>query len=377
MTLKKIAIIGAGPAGCACAIRLSQITNYKITLISAPEKDFYIGECVPPDIKKPLLTLNLYKAFLKDKHIPSFGSCSYWGSQYPGYNDSIMNPHGHGWHLNRKKFNQLLTQTADSKKNIQLIENSTFRKTLDTNTLIYKDADGANRTLSYDFIIDASGPKSIVAKSFGETQIHDTPLICVGMKFKQEKPALLSHLTQIEAVKHGWWYATSLPNQEALVTLFTHASIIKKLQLNSFLPWHNLLEGTSTEHWLKEYHYSPSQHHLFMFAAHSFCLSSIHGRNWLAVGDAASCYDPITSNGIIKSITEGIRSAEMLRNGDRYVKNLYIHDQNVKARYEHYRNMRSLYYNLERRWPNSAFWKLIQNPEEGNSIQDFAMSHQH
>ncbi|MBL3656272.1 tryptophan 7-halogenase [Fulvivirga sediminis] len=360
MTLQKIAIIGAGPAGCACAIRLAQITNYQITIITTSEKDFYIGECVPPEIKHSLITLNVFNEFLNDQHIPSFGSCSYWGSPNPGYNDSILNPHGHGWHLNRKKFNHLLMSTAANKPNINLIDNCTLRKITDPQTLIYKDSDGLHHTLSFDFIIDASGAKSIVAKSFGEVQHHDTSLICIGLKFTQKKAVLPSHLTQIEAVKNGWWYATSLPHKEALIALFTHSTIVKDLHLNQLHPWQKRLQNTHTEKWLQDHHYSPASKDLIMFPAHSFCLSSIYGKNWLAIGDAAMCYDPITSNGIIKAVTEGIRAAEALKNENSCHQDIKHISKDIKANYDHYRHVRSLYYNIEQRWPNSPFWQVLQ-----------------
>ena len=72
-----------------------------------------------------------------------------------------------------------------------------------------------------------------------------------------------------------------------------------------------------------------------------------------AIGDAASAYDPITSQGICKALANGWLAAEVIcaqSDLDRYA-------QTVQTAYRHYVALRRYCYGLEQRWPRAPFWK--------------------
>jgi flavin-dependent dehydrogenase len=50
-------------------------------------------------------------------------------------------------------------------------------------------------------------------------------------------------------------------------------------------------------------------------SASGSCLTPAAGVNWLAVGDAALTYDPISSQGIFSALYTGLRAAETVING--------------------------------------------------------------
>ena len=94
------------------------------------------------------------------------------------------------------------------------------------------------------------------------------------------------------------------------------------------------------------------------FPAPSFQLDKVVGSNWMAIGDAASTFDPITSQGIIKSMSDAILAAEIIaKHFADEDKKLEEFEQNVTARYEQYLDMRKYLYQLENRWPESPFWQ--------------------
>jgi 2-polyprenyl-6-methoxyphenol hydroxylase-like FAD-dependent oxidoreductase len=77
------------------------------------------------------------------------------------------------------------------------------------------------------------------------------------------------------------------------------------------------------------------------------------------VGDAASCYDPICSQGIYKALQDGLQAADAiadsLSTGD--PSGLKRFAASVKARFAEYRANRDYLYGQERRWPLEPFWK--------------------
>ena len=82
------------------------------------------------------------------------------------------------------------------------------------------------------------------------------------------------------------------------------------------------------------------------------------GALFVAVGDAASTYDPIASVGLLKALETGIRGAGAViarLQGDPVPTQEY----GVRIRTEHAEFLKQcrLHYALEKRWAGSAFWR--------------------
>ena len=81
------------------------------------------------------------------------------------------------------------------------------------------------------------------------------------------------------------------------------------------------------------------------------------GEKWIAVGDAASAFDPIASQGIYKALSDGLEAARAIAaylRGSRDALDAYR--AMVTERFEAYLENRNYFYRLENRWPASAFW---------------------
>ena len=359
-TNQSVAIIGAGPAGSSCAIALLQAGFTDVNLIDPEiQPAFHIGESVPPDINPLLRELGLYGEFLQDGHEISHGSCSYWGSNRKGFNDSILSPYGNGWHLNRKRFNHLLLERVKTLGG-RVLHSHKFvgaQQINDQWSLKLQGRDGDSRTILSDFVVDASGFRSVFALSQGIVKVEDAPLICLALRFKGKGRLNISRQTHLESVENGWWYTTKIPGEQLLVGLYTSSEVVKSSKLNSLPNWISLLqESAQTRKWIQ--HLEPIDHRLLGFGASSFCLDKMVGDSWAAIGDAASTYDPITSNGIMKSLTHGIKMGQIIKSHfNEGSLTLLNFEKEVIAQHEHYREMRRNFYELEQRWPQSAFWK--------------------
>ena len=93
-------------------------------------------------------------------------------------------------------------------------------------------------------------------------------------------------------------------------------------------------------------------------AADTSRLDRVAGDGWLAAGDAAASFDPLSSQGILTALYAGRRSAEsLLRHigGDRTA--LSDYGARIHSIYAAYLAHRQEYYAQERRWPTHTFWQ--------------------
>lgn len=356
----QIAIIGGGPAGSACARALARKGQREILLVeSGAYEQFRIGESIPPESRRFFRALGIHEKFLAEGHEPCYGSCSYWGSDKRGYNDSLLSLHGHGWHLDRRRFNQFLAQQAcEAGAELAIATTLLASDADDAGFVLELESAGPQTRIHADFVIDASGARSLFARQRGSRKAHDDPLVCLATRFALGDAAQhVSRMTHLEAVEHGWWYAARLPDNTLLVTFYTDAQTLKAMNLNQAPCWHAMLgEAVNTARLTHDTYCLDDA--IRSFPAPSYCLDALHGERWLAIGDAASTYDPITSQGIIKSLANAALAADAIhaRNGgddaglDRYA-------ATVRAEYRHYVDMRQYFYSLEQRWPDSPFWR--------------------
>ncbi len=363
----KVVILGGGPAGCATALHLAQsgITNI-LVVESGDYSQTRVGESIPPDIRLLLERMGLWQAFLEEKHDPCLGSCSSWGNDRLGYNDFLFNPLGHGWHLDRKRFEVFLVHRA-TEQGIDVWTQASFLSSVPGSQgnqsgfdLEIQHQDGTTAAVHAQFVVDATGKRSLFAKQRKIKQRFLDRLICLCGFFDLPQPSRFTRLTMLEAVEDGWWYAARLPNNRLTVAFASDPEIVKQRKLTCNENW--LTQLQQTHHLAKELKSFPLRGtELTCSPAPSFLLEQTAGNDWLAVGDAASAYDPISSQGIHKALSHGILAAEAIAAlfaGN--AQSLSQYHQAVVNGFESYLSNRNYFYRLEQRWGTSPFWTRRQ-----------------
>jgi flavin-dependent dehydrogenase len=84
-------------------------------------------------------------------------------------------------------------------------------------------------------------------------------------------------------------------------------------------------------------------------------LTQIAAESWLAVGDAAAAYDPLSSQGIKTALEMAVEGAKAILQRESRSVSRYV--QAINHTFAEYLANRRLYYARERRWPDSPFWK--------------------
>jgi flavin-dependent dehydrogenase len=89
--------------------------------------------------------------------------------------------------------------------------------------------------------------------------------------------------------------------------------------------------------------------------ANSSLLNTLTGESWLAAGDAAATFDPLSSQGIANALASGLHAARAILVSRRWAFEEYGFW--MRENYANYLVYRASYYAMEDRWSHSAFWQ--------------------
>lgn len=369
----EVVILGGGPAGCATALALVArgVDPAGIVVLEASGYEHErIGESIPPNSRALLAELGVLEAFLREDHEACNGSMSSWGADALGYNDFITNPYGHGWHLDRRRFDRWLAEEVGQR-------GVSVRTGVRLAGVLARDDAGfelelrvggqARERMRAGFVVDATGPRSRFARRLGATRRTVDLLVSTSGYFVLPKGEEFARMTVLEAVEHGWWYAARLPGRRVAVALATSHALHKQHRFDRPRPWLEAL--ARTRHVMRMLaRCEPVAGSLSVCTAPSFVLEPVGGARWLAVGDAASAFDPISSQGIWKALEDGLRAGQAIaqwRAGGAGDEALEGHRAAVEQRFEGYLQQRAYFYEQEQRWRDAPFWRERQGASTG------------
>lgn len=368
-----VAIIGGGPAGAMAALLLARagISTALIESLSDEDEtasaDWKIGEGLPP-LARPLLQRHgLWERFLAAGHLPSYGNCAAWGGEQMLDHSFIFDPHGHGWHLNRRRFDQMLREQAAAAGALCYrgapVANARRAAEHWQLELASSSAWAGRGRLEARFVVDASGRSSWFARRQGARRVNEDGLVALVALLAPADDLPVAEpdcdsLTMVEAAADGWWYASLLAGGDLVVAYLSDGDLAATKAARDVAGWLRLLEQT-------KYLASRVARHCYrvrrgprIVSANSSRLDRVMGEGWVAVGDAALAYDPLSSQGILAALETGAQAAEAIQaclQGDGSALETYT--QNINQHWKIYLDSLRFFYGQERRWPASPFWQ--------------------
>ena len=354
-----VAIVGGGPAGSATALALRahapalRVALIEATAYTAPR----LGETLPPLAGQLLQHLGVADAFAALAPRAVHGSRAAWGSDSPVVEDYLFTGRGAGWHLDRAAFDALLATEA-ARRGAALWRRRRLRE-LTGNAGAWRLALSRGPMLAARFVVDATGGAAVVARRCGAHPIADDRLVGLARFFDDPAgdPRIL-----VEAFADGWWYTAGLPGGRRVACCFTDGDIAARLQLAELPGWRRALAAT--------HEVAPSLSHarprgrLLARAAATRRLDPVAGPGWLALGDAATIFDPLSSQGVVKALRGGIFAAyaiaDELGSDERTATSpsgLDRYRNFVASEHASYLATRHEVYAAEQRWPDRPFWQ--------------------
>ncbi|RNF83311.1 NAD(P)/FAD-dependent oxidoreductase [Montanilutibacter psychrotolerans] len=359
-----VAIAGGGPAGAAAAIVLARAGMRVLLADSGCERAFRIGENLPPSARSLLHELGVLDRVLADGHRPSHGTLAFWGEDAPHASDFLFQLHGHGLQLDRARFDGLLRLAAHD-AGAEVVESA--RLHLDARTdagaqptqrLRLRPIDDDMREVETRWLIDASGRAATLARRLGALRRQHGRLLAFYLRMRSENGSDQDGRTCVEAVEDGWWYSVLLPGGERVAAFLSDADLVdSRALLDGNGVWVKLQQTRRLRELFAEQGYRPSGRARGADAS-STELDHAAGDRWLAVGDAAGAFDPLSAKGISNALYTGLKGAQALiahDGGDleaptRYAEHLHdIHRV-------HLGQLRS-FYATQPRWAHMPFWE--------------------
>jgi 2-polyprenyl-6-methoxyphenol hydroxylase-like FAD-dependent oxidoreductase len=167
----------------------------------------------------------------------------------------------------------------------------------------------------------------------------------------------------VEAARDGWWYSAWLPGGWLIVAYMTDADLLPRKRACLCEHWRKQLEQTTHTQSRLSAICLPSELTLRLCAANSSRLDHVSGVRWLAIGDAAMAFDPLSSQGIVYGLKSGLLAAQAIT--EHQAGNPATMEQFARwnaQRFHQYLEMRFAHYIRETRWPASEFWRRRQQP---------------
>jgi flavin-dependent dehydrogenase len=272
-------------------------------------------------------------------------------------NEFFLYAHNTGWRLNRARFDYRLAVEA-GKRGVLLLTAKV--RALASNGDGWAIDCGEAGIHPARCVVDATGRAALLSRLAGLRPVNYDRLVASVVFFPDsrdtDRPG--ADAAVIEAVRDGWWYTAATPAGHRVVALMTDSDLARQLRVSQLDAWMNTLAVTRHVRALvgARQPLAPPR----LWPASSRYLKGHSPTGLIAVGDAISSFDPLSSQGIIKALRSGIFAsyaiANRLRQSDggrgcaRYVA-LMQHE------FAAYRETFHNYYRLEQRWPDAPFWR--------------------
>jgi flavin-dependent dehydrogenase len=355
-----LAVVGGGPGGCAAALALrSHAPELSVVLLEAGAYEgVRVGETLPPPAAPVLRHLGVWEAFAAQGHREAFGSAAAWGGEEVRENDFLLYARPVGWQLDRAAFDRLLAEAA-ARAGVRVLLRTRLADAAREGGgwTLRLEGDGEGM-LAARFVVDATGAAARFARRFGGARSWSEDRLTGFVRFF--RAAAGPPGTLVEAFADGWWYTAPLPGGRRVAACMTDADLAREAALDTDDGWRAALAGAPAVAAALEGARGAGP--VVARAARSRRLDPPAGVGWIAVGDAAASWDPLSSQGIVKALRSGIfaayASGDLLARGDARGMERYLAFQG--AEWDGYLRTRARWYGEERRWPEREFWRRRQ-----------------
>jgi len=346
-------VAGAGPAGAVAAFMLAR-RGWRVLLADRTSPAVHkFGEALPGAAVRLLHSLGLPAPVAGGAHARIGGNLSSWNCDDLIAVDFLCDPFGPGWRLDRPRFDADLRAAARA---AGVIERAAWVSDIGRQGDGWQVRCDDGSVERARWIVDATGRRATLARRLGAGRRRDSRVVAL-YSIGEARSAAQFDRTLVEAAPDGWWYGARLPSGVPIVGFHTHAREAARLK-DERRAW--ALALADTRHVRTMLAPSLCDCPLRGTAAGGARLTRFSGDGWIACGDAAMSFDPISGQGIYAALWGGMTAGTAV--ADAIARDAATADD-ASARMEEvwdiYRVRCFALYRSERRWPFSPFWSMF------------------
>jgi flavin-dependent dehydrogenase len=300
-----VAVIGAGPAGSSCALRLAQF-GYRVALFDKGDSARqHVGESLPSSIRVVFSTLGL--------EVPEDAVVArpaehlvYWGEMAGGGPSSDAPGHESSFLVWREPFDRFLAASAAKAgatvigAAVRGIHRLDHGFSIDTG----RESRTARRAR---FLVDASGRAGLFERTLRKKEKSFRTLALTSHFQTEEK----SPPTLIEAFEDGWVWSAPLRNGLRDVTVMLDAPAARGHRRALQALFARSIE--SAPHARRLVEGAPPHGPLRGIDSTPYRSETVCGPDYLLAGDAASFLDPLSGHGVHKAMDGALAAAAVVR----------------------------------------------------------------
>ncbi|NEQ37392.1 MAG: hypothetical protein F6K40_14415 [Okeania sp. SIO3I5] len=302
-----VVIIGRGIAGLCLSVLLQRkgIEHFLVAR-EMQQKVIALAETLPPSALAMIQQLGLREVFEENALEKTLGYHSLWGSsKVQDVNFYFHHPYNYGLKLDKQLLLEKLEGCLDSHRCLQCKD------------WFWEEEERCIRVNSAEKVfdlygqifVDATGRKKALLRKLGiGSTVHDKQ-IAFSCHLPRIRHPKIKHGVFTEAFKGGWGIVSSLDQKTNVMTLYAEKGSPQGLKMREYHHWQTLLSETQIlQAFLANEVLSP----VLVSAANSICSNEIAGSDWLALGDAAIAFDPLSSHGIANAVYTAWQAAEAI-----------------------------------------------------------------
>jgi len=348
----QVIVVGSGPAGASLAIGLLR-AGVTVSMVASENCQSSLpGEALSPEVRTEFRRIGLDEHLLREA-LPSYGIEALWGQEIPAFHSHLRSPAGNGLSVPRREFHNTLLRSALAAGDCPFFSGqfSFAERTLRGWSIVIRNGE-TTETHTCDFLADATGRPAAVARHLGARRCRLDSLCGISsvLDFSLAQQTLL-----VEATSYGWWYLTPISRSQTLVCLISDVDIIQRFSAFQSSSWLELLEKVTLI--ASRLGTLPDEVRTRAHPCETGILDRITGDGWIAVGDAASMVDPLSSTGVLKALRSGAEAADRIAEylaGDASA--LAHYENSIRSDFRTYLGARWRQYAIEARWPREPFW---------------------
>ncbi|HAP61210.1 MAG TPA: NAD(P)/FAD-dependent oxidoreductase, partial [Cytophagales bacterium] len=331
---------------------------------AAPTPAHKPGNALPPQSTPLLQQLGLLGLVQSAPHLPYHGNRVCWGSDSWEEKQFLKERYQTGFLLHRRTFEAQLRERVNQPTAVLRFGYRLHQLTPQgATTEVVLRTEERTETWQAQWVVDATGRKASVCRHW---QVQPEPGDQqMAAFFEVPLSHSVEHAVHIEATEAGWWYLTPTLSGTADVMFFSlqesFRSSSEGLMIWLRQAWESSLYMQHLIDWPKQ------ETAIQRMPAGTQALPQPYGEGWVAIGDAAYGFDPLSSYGITNALAGGFYAGNALadqltgQRKDALTTYRYIAEQAFHA----YGSELPLHYQNETRFPKSRYWTQRLTMEAG------------